>query len=46
VPAEDIHDLLVGLGVAGQVSFVGHDIGTMVAFAYAAARRDSTAGWY
>jgi pimeloyl-ACP methyl ester carboxylesterase len=40
--AEDIHDLLVGLGLAEQVSLVGHDIGTMVAYAYAAAHRDST----
>src|SRR5437764_4698835 len=40
--AEDIHDLLVGLGLAEQVSVVGHDIGTMVAYAYAAAHRDST----
>jgi pimeloyl-ACP methyl ester carboxylesterase len=40
--ADDIHDLLVGLGLAEQVSLVGHDIGTMVAYAYAAAHRDST----
>jgi pimeloyl-ACP methyl ester carboxylesterase len=40
--AEDIHDLLVGLGLAEQVRLVGHDIGTMVAYAYAAAHRDST----
>ena len=40
--AEDIHDLLVGLGLAEQVSVVGHDIGTMVAYAYAASNRDST----
>jgi pimeloyl-ACP methyl ester carboxylesterase len=40
--AEDVHDLLVGLGLAEQVSLVGHDIGTMVAYAYAAAHRDST----
>jgi pimeloyl-ACP methyl ester carboxylesterase len=39
--AEDIHQLLAGLGLAGQVSLVGHDVGTMVAFAYAAAHRDS-----
>ena len=40
--AEDVRDLLVGLGLAEQVSVVGHDIGTMVAYAYAAAHRDST----
>ena len=40
--AEDIYDLLAGLGLADQVSVVGHDIGTMVAYAYAAAHRDST----
>jgi pimeloyl-ACP methyl ester carboxylesterase len=40
--AEDIHDLLVGLGLSEQVSVVGHDIGAMVAYAYAAAHRDST----
>ena len=33
--ADDIYDLLVGLGLAEQVSVVGHDIGTMVAYAYA-----------
>jgi pimeloyl-ACP methyl ester carboxylesterase len=40
--AEDIHQLLVGLDLADEVSLVGHDIGTMVAYAYAAAHRDST----
>ena len=40
--AQDIHDLLVGLGLADQVSVVGHDIGSMVAYAYAVAHRDST----
>ena len=40
--AEDVHQLLVGLDVADEVSVVGHDIGTMVAYAYAAAHRDST----
>jgi pimeloyl-ACP methyl ester carboxylesterase len=40
--AEDIHQLLAGLGLAKQVSIVGHDIGTLVAYAYAAAHRDST----
>ena len=40
--AEDVHELLVGLDLADQVSVVGHDIGTMVAYAYTAAHRDST----
>src|SRR3954462_11530318 len=35
--AEDVHQLLVGLGLADEVSVVGHDIGTMFAYAYAAA---------
>jgi pimeloyl-ACP methyl ester carboxylesterase len=42
VMAEDVHQLLVGLDLADEVSVVGHDIGTMVAYAYAAAHRDST----
>jgi len=42
VLAEDVHQLLVGLDLANEVSVVGHDIGTMVAYAYAAAHRDST----
>jgi pimeloyl-ACP methyl ester carboxylesterase len=42
VLAEDVHQLLVGLDLADEVSVVGHDIGTMVAYAYAAAHRDST----
>ena len=40
--AEDVHQLLVGLDLADEVSVVGHDIGTTVAYAYAAAHRDST----
>ena len=40
--AEDVHQLLVALGRAGQVNVIGHDIGTMVAYAYAAAHRSST----
>src|SRR4051794_29729006 len=40
--AEDVHQLLVGLDLADEVNVVGHDIGTMVAYAYAAAHRDST----
>jgi pimeloyl-ACP methyl ester carboxylesterase len=39
--AEDVHQLLVALGHAGQVSVVGHDIGGIVAYAYAAAHPDS-----
>ncbi len=38
--AADMHGLLTSLGLAGEVTVVGHDIGTMVAFAYAAAYRD------
>ena len=40
--AEDVHQLLVGLDLADGVNVVGHDIGTMVAYGYAAAHRDST----
>jgi pimeloyl-ACP methyl ester carboxylesterase len=40
--AEDVHQLLVGLDLADEVNVVGHDIGTMVAYAYAAAHREST----
>ncbi|MFC0431815.1 alpha/beta fold hydrolase [Kutzneria buriramensis] len=40
--AEDVHQLLVALGLDEQVNVVGHDIGTMVAYAYAAAHRSST----
>jgi pimeloyl-ACP methyl ester carboxylesterase len=40
--AEDVHQLLAGLGLADQVNVVGHDIGTMVAYAYAAAHRGTT----
>ena len=39
--AEDIHQLLLAIGHAGQVSVVGHDVGTMVSYAYAAAHPDS-----
>jgi pimeloyl-ACP methyl ester carboxylesterase len=38
--AADMHGLLTQLGLSAQVNVVGHDIGTMVAFAYAAAHRD------
>jgi len=39
--AEDVHQLLVALGHAGQVRLVGHDIGGSVSYAYAAAHPDS-----
>lgn len=39
--AEDIHALLAQLGLADDVRLVGHDIGTMVAYAYAAQHRDT-----
>ena len=39
--AEDIHQLLLAIGHAGQVDVVGHDVGTMVSWAYAAAHPDS-----
>jgi pimeloyl-ACP methyl ester carboxylesterase len=39
--AEDIHQLLLGLGREREVSLVGHDIGTIVSYAYAAAHPDS-----
>jgi pimeloyl-ACP methyl ester carboxylesterase len=35
--AEDIYALMVKLGLSHDVSVVGHDIGTMVAYSYAAA---------
>lgn len=38
--AADVHGLLTQLGLDGDVSIVGHDIGTMVAYAYAAAHPD------
>jgi pimeloyl-ACP methyl ester carboxylesterase len=38
--AEDIHQLLLALGHADQVSLVGHDIGGIVSYAYTAAHRD------
>ena len=39
--AEDIHQLLLALGHSSQVGLVGHDIGAIVAYAYAAAHPDS-----
>ncbi|WP_435830965.1 alpha/beta fold hydrolase [Polymorphospora rubra] len=38
--AGDVYGLLAQLGLDDEVSVVGHDIGTMVAYAYAAAHRD------
>ncbi|MGR6316675.1 alpha/beta hydrolase [Micromonospora soli] len=38
--AAELHGLLAGLGLAGQIRLVGHDLGTMVAYAYAAAHPD------
>ncbi|WP_432956162.1 alpha/beta fold hydrolase [Micromonospora haikouensis] len=38
--AADLHGLLTGLGLAGDFRLVGHDVGTMVAYAYAAAHPD------
>jgi pimeloyl-ACP methyl ester carboxylesterase len=38
--ARDVHGLLTQLGLDRDVRVVGHDIGTMVAYAYAAAHRD------
>jgi pimeloyl-ACP methyl ester carboxylesterase len=39
--AGDVHGLLGQLGLDGDVRLVGHDIGTMVAYAYAARYGDS-----
>ncbi|WP_422744857.1 alpha/beta fold hydrolase [Micromonospora sp. WMMD754] len=41
--AADLHGLLTGLDLAGDIRLVGHDLGTMVAYAYAAAHPDSVA---
>ncbi|MCZ7440311.1 alpha/beta hydrolase [Micromonospora sp. WMMC241] len=41
--AADLHRLLTDLGLAEEIRLVGHDLGTMVAYAYAAARPDSVA---
>ncbi|GAB3805607.1 alpha/beta fold hydrolase [Micromonospora zhanjiangensis] len=38
--AADVHGLLTQLGLDDDVSVVGHDIGAVVAYAYAAAHRD------
>jgi pimeloyl-ACP methyl ester carboxylesterase len=38
--AGDVHGLLGGLGLNHDLRLVGHDIGTMVAYAYAAAHPD------
>jgi pimeloyl-ACP methyl ester carboxylesterase len=39
--AADVHGLLDQLGLADDVRVVGHDIGTMVAYAYAAHHRET-----
>jgi pimeloyl-ACP methyl ester carboxylesterase len=39
--AEDLHQLLLALDHADEVNLVGHDIGGTVAYAYAAAHRNS-----
>ncbi|MGC4745259.1 alpha/beta fold hydrolase [Micromonospora sp. DT201] len=38
--AADLHGLLDQLGLTSDLRLVGHDLGTMVAYAYAAAHRD------
>ncbi|MEU1836150.1 alpha/beta fold hydrolase [Micromonospora chersina] len=38
--AADLHGLLTGLGLGEDIRLVGHDVGTMVAYAYAAAHPD------
>ncbi|MEU0154908.1 alpha/beta fold hydrolase [Micromonospora fulviviridis] len=38
--AADLHGLLTGLGLVEDIRLVGHDLGTMVAYAYAAAHPD------
>ncbi|MER7420742.1 alpha/beta hydrolase [Micromonospora peucetia] len=38
--AGDVHGLLTQLGLDRDVNIIGHDIGAMVAYAYAAAHRD------
>ncbi|MFI7279744.1 alpha/beta fold hydrolase [Micromonospora chersina] len=38
--AGDLHGLLTGLGLVEDIRLVGHDVGTMVAYAYAAAHPD------
>lgn len=39
--AADLHGLLTGLGLTDDIRLVGHDVGTMVAYAYAAAHPDA-----
>ncbi|MFG2138422.1 alpha/beta fold hydrolase [Streptomyces sp. NPDC048650] len=41
--AQDLRALLSDLGLERRISLVGHDIGTMVAYAYAAQYRDGVA---
>ena len=39
--AEDIYQLLLAIGHGGQVNVVGHDIGAILSYSYAAAHPDS-----
>ena len=41
--AEDLHALLVQLRLTHNINLVGHDIGTMVAYSYAAQHREDVA---
>lgn len=41
--AADLHGLMVQLGLSKNIDIVGHDIGTMVAYSYAAAHPDEVA---
>ncbi|QRP47942.1 alpha/beta fold hydrolase [Amycolatopsis sp. FDAARGOS 1241] len=41
--AEDLHALLVQLHLTHNINLVGHDIGTMVAYSYAAQHREDVA---
>jgi len=43
IVAEDIHALVAKLGLGPEVSVVGHDLGGMVAYAYAAQHRSEVA---
>ena len=40
--ANDVHELILALGLDGEVSIVGHDIGAIVAYACAAAHPRTT----
>jgi pimeloyl-ACP methyl ester carboxylesterase len=43
--ANDVHQLILALGLDGEVSIVGHDIGAIVAYAYAAAHPGRRGVW-